>query len=168
MDIGRVDLQELTARMDARRPALEGRMNALRDRLRHVTAEVVPGATVQGRVKSVLSTWRKMRVDGLDLDEMHDLVGLRVLVDRVSDCYALLGAVHRAWPGPREREKDFIQAPKANGYQSLHTTRRDLDGFRFEVQVRTRRMHHAIESGAAAHWRYSARRWQAAAIGADA
>jgi GTP pyrophosphokinase len=164
MDIGRVELQELTARMDARRHAYEGRMNALCDRLRRVAVEVVPGASVQGRVKSVLSTWRKMRADGLDLDEMHDLVGLRVLVDRVSDCYAVLNAVHRAWPGPRERDRDFIQAPKANGYQSLHTTRKDVDGFRFEVQVRTRRMHHTIESGEAAHWRYSARRWQEAAM----
>ncbi|MBW2257769.1 MAG: hypothetical protein JRI25_24650 [Deltaproteobacteria bacterium] len=159
----RVSLRALTQQMDANQVAYADRLETLLGRLRQVTMGVAPGSAVHGRVKSPLSTWRKTRADGLDLEDLHDLVGLRVLVDRVSECYAVLDAVRLAWPGPNERHRDFIEVPKPNGYQSLHTTRKDADGFRFEIQIRTRKMHEAIERGAAAHRHYEVRRWQEAA-----
>lgn len=109
---------------------------------------------IEGRVKTPISTWRKMRRCRLAFEEVHDLLGLRVLVMRPDDCYAVLDAVTRTWPGQWERLKDYIAAPKPNGYRSLHVCVAPHDGPRFELQIRTLQMHRQCVIGEAAHRSY--------------
>ncbi len=113
---------------------------------------------IQGRVKHVAGLWRKMRERQLELGQVHDLFAFRILVPEEQHCYQALAAVHRCFEAEPFRFRDYIAEPKANGYQSLHTTLRDEGGRLFEVQIRSRAMHHDAEGGAAAHWRYRATR----------
>src|SRR3989442_1097621 len=109
---------------------------------------------ITGRPKHLYSIYSKMRAKSLDFSEIHDVSGLRVLVDEVKDCYTVLGVVHNLWaPIPREFD-DYISRPKANLYRSLHTAVIGPEGKALEVQIRTREMHRDAELGVAAHWRY--------------
>ncbi|MGJ4178624.1 RelA/SpoT family protein [Corynebacterium macclintockiae] len=111
-------------------------------------------ATVEGRPKHYWSIYQKMIVRGRDFDEIFDLVGVRILVDNVKDCYAAVGAIHTIYQPMPGRFKDYISAPRFGVYQSLHTTVIGPDTKPLEVQIRTHEMHHNAEYGIAAHWRY--------------
>ncbi|CAN5202082.1 RelA/SpoT family protein [soil metagenome] len=129
--------------------------------LAKVRAEIVAtlnasriSATVEGRPKHYWSIYQKMIVKGRDFDDIHDLVGVRILCDEIRDCYAAVGTVHSLWQPMAGRFKDYIAQPRFGVYQSLHTTVIGPEGKPLEVQIRTRVMHRTAEYGIAAHWRY--------------
>ncbi|MBQ6153026.1 MAG: bifunctional (p)ppGpp synthetase/guanosine-3',5'-bis(diphosphate) 3'-pyrophosphohydrolase [Ruminococcus sp.] len=114
----------------------------------------ISNVTISGRVKSVVSIYRKTYMQGKDLSQIFDVFAVRVIVDTISDCYNVLGVVHDVFTPLPNRFKDYISTPKSNMYQSLHTTVLDKNGISFEVQIRTYEMHQTAEYGIAAHWKY--------------
>lgn len=111
-------------------------------------------ASVQGRVKHIVSIWRKMQRKNLEFHELFDVRAVRILVESVADCYAVLGVVHTTWQHIPKEFDDYIANPKENGYRSLHTAVVAADGKIVEVQIRSYEMHENSELGVASHWRY--------------
>lgn len=116
-------------------------------------AEISP-LSIHGRRKHLYSLYKKLLSKDKDIEKVHDLIALRVIVKDIADCYAALGVVHQAWKPLKGRIKDYIAQPKPNGYRSLHTTVFLENGEIIEVQIRTREMHEEAEYGIVAHWRY--------------
>ena len=122
--------------------------------LRQALDEHTIKAKVYGRPKHIYSIWCKMRRKHLPIDELYDLLAVRVIVEDVTACYTVLGLAHSQWQYIPKEFDDYIANPKENGYQSLHTVVLDKQGNRIEIQIRTRSMHEFAELGVAAHWRY--------------
>ena len=141
---------ELAARSAAHEEFLATVQRRIQERL---DAEGIH-CTIYGRVKHAYSIYRKMYTQNKTMDEIFDLYAFRVIVDDIPECYNVLGVIHDLFNPVLGRFKDYIGTPKPNGYQSLHTTVIGRDGIPFEVQIRTREMHHTAEYGIAAHWKY--------------
>lgn len=122
--------------------------------IKNTLAENSVVGTVYGRVKQIYSIYKKIQSTNIPLEDLHDIIAFRVLVDKIADCYAVLGLIHYQWKFIPKRFKDYISLPKSNGYQSLHTTIFSPFGDRMEVQIRTKQMHELAEYGVASHWLY--------------
>jgi len=145
---------EIEQMVAARQPEREAYLVEVMAQLRGKLDEFGIGGTMTGRPKHLWSIYEKMVVGGKEFDEIFDLVGMRVIVDDERDCWAVLGAIHALWKPVQGRFKDYINSPKFNLYQSLHTTVIGPRGKSIEVQVRTQEMHRRAEFGVAAHWSY--------------
>jgi guanosine-3',5'-bis(diphosphate) 3'-pyrophosphohydrolase len=145
---------EIVREIESKRPANEEFLNQIK---RHIeaklAAEGIP-ARVEGRIKRVYSVYQKMKQRKIPLDQVYDLLAVRVITDSVKNCYAALGFIHAEWHPIPGRIKDFIAIPRPNLYQSLHTSVIGPGGHPFEVQIRTEEMHRIAEEGIAAHWKY--------------
>ncbi|HZK05652.1 MAG TPA: bifunctional (p)ppGpp synthetase/guanosine-3',5'-bis(diphosphate) 3'-pyrophosphohydrolase [Actinomycetaceae bacterium] len=137
-----------------RAPARDTYLASVRELIEKDLAAAGIEGRVTGRPKHYYSIYQKMIVRGRDFDDIYDLVGVRVLVDSVRDCYGALGTMHARWKPIPGRFKDYIAMPKFNMYQSLHTTVFGPDGRPVEIQIRTNEMHQRAEYGVAAHWKY--------------
>ena len=145
---------EIVRLVAERAPAREEYLATVRDQVIADLRTAKIRATVTGRPKHYYSIYQKMIVQGRDFEEIYDLVGVRVLVESVRDCYATLGALHARWNPVPGRFKDYIAMPKFNLYQSLHTAVIGPGGKPVEIQIRTSTMHRRAEFGVAAHWKY--------------
>ncbi len=145
------EIQNLLEQQQSKRKEyLDNIQKKINDRVK----QVVPNCSITGRVKSVHGIYRKMYMQGKDFDEIYDIYAVRIIVDDVIDCYNCLGIIHDMFKSIPGRFKDYISTPKANMYQSLHTTVVGEGGIPFEVQIRTWEMHRTAEYGVAAHWKY--------------
>ena len=148
---------EIEQMVAARAPQREEYLERVLVHVRQRLDEMGVAADVTGRPKHLWSIYEKMVVRGKEFDDINDLVAIRVVVETEKDCWAALGAIHAIWAPVHGRFKDYINTPKFNMYQSLHTTVIGLDGKPVEVQIRTSEMHHRAEYGIAAHWGYKSK-----------
>jgi GTP diphosphokinase / guanosine-3',5'-bis(diphosphate) 3'-diphosphatase len=145
------EIRSLVEKRDGERQELVDRVTA---DVGGKLADVKIKAEVEGRPKHLYSIYEKMVLRGKEFNEIYDLIGIRIVVENVRDCYGALGALHALWKPVPGRFKDYIAMPKFNMYQSLHTTVVGPGGRNVEVQIRTKGMHRTAEYGIAAHWRY--------------
>jgi len=149
------DYRALAKKVTGRRAEREELVEHLREPLhRAVEKAGIADVEVTGRPKNLWSIHKKIQARHLPYEAIYDLMAIRVLVNSVPDCYHALGVIHSHWTPLQERIKDYIAQPKSNGYQSLHTTVFGPAGHLYEIQIRTREMHHTAEYGIAAHWLY--------------
>ena len=148
------EFRQIAAKLDGRREARERQVEAIRQDLEfRLSAKGIVGE-VHGRAKHIFSIWKKMSHKSIDFSEVRDVQAVRVLVDRIDDCYRVLGMVHTSWPHIPSEFDDYIANPKENGYRSIHTAVIGPAGKTLEVQIRTREMHEEAELGLCAHWAY--------------
>ena len=143
-------VDKIAVRKSVREKYIQGIVDEVRE---HIVGAGIQ-AKVDGRVKHFFSIYKKMKNQNKTLDQIYDLFAVRIIVETVRDCYAALGVIHEMYTPIPGRFKDYIAMPKANMYQSLHTTLIGSTGQPFEIQIRTFEMHKAAESGIAAHWKY--------------
>ncbi len=148
---------EIDSLVKQRTPQREQYVQSVIDAVEADLRELRIRGRVMGRPKQLYSVYQKMVVRGREFDDIYDLIGIRVLVGTVRDCYAVLGAIHARWTPLPGRFKDYIATPKFNLYQSLHTTVIGPGGRTVEIQIRTNEMHQQAEYGVAAHWKYKER-----------
>jgi guanosine-3',5'-bis(diphosphate) 3'-pyrophosphohydrolase len=146
--------EEIVRLVADRAPSRDIYLAKVRDEINSALNAMKINASVEGRPKHYWSIYQKMIVKGRDFDDIHDLVGLRILCNEIRDCYAAVGVVHSLWQPIAGRFKDYIAQPRYGVYQSLHTTVVGPEGKPLEVQIRTEEMHKTAEYGIAAHWRY--------------
>lgn len=142
--------QSLQLRQEERQSFLDTIKKKIEDRFANENLDI----SISGRVKSVYGIYRKMYMQGKSFDEIYDVYAVRIFVKTIFECYGVLGVMHDVFTPIPNRFKDYISTPKANGYQSLHTTVIDKIGIPFEIQIRTWDMHYTAEYGIAAHWKY--------------
>ncbi|MBR3178907.1 MAG: bifunctional (p)ppGpp synthetase/guanosine-3',5'-bis(diphosphate) 3'-pyrophosphohydrolase [Clostridia bacterium] len=142
--------EEVSVQQKERMEALSTAMEKMKVLLKEADIK----GDISGRPKHLYSTYRKMQRNNYKLNELYDLIAIRIIVETVNDCYAALGVVHATWKPLPGRFKDYIAMPKPNMYRSLHTTVMSENSIPFEIQIRTREMHETAEYGIAAHWMY--------------
>lgn len=141
--------------VESRRTRLEGVLEEIRQRIIELMkGSDIPVTHIEGRIKRLYSIFQKLKRQAITIDQVYDLVAVRLITDSVKDCYAALGVIHTAWKPIPGRFKDMIAIPRENFYQSLHTSVVGEGGQPFEVQIRTEQMHQVAEEGIAAHWKY--------------
>jgi len=145
---------QLVSQINKKRQEREGDLKLLMQILSDKLVEVGINAEIQGRPKHLYSIYQKMQRQNKTINEIYDLLAVRVIVDSVKDCYAVLGFIHTLWKPIPGRFKDYIAMPKSNMYQSLHTSIIGPNGESYEIQIRTWEMHRIAEKGVAAHWLY--------------
>src|SRR4029079_10169609 len=144
----------LLREFEAARPGNETFLNMIKHIVDvNLAREAIP-ARVEIRVKRAYSVFQKLKRQKISLDQVYDLLALRIITDSVKNCYGALGVIHNEWSPVPGRIKDFIAIPRPNLYQSLHTSVVGPEGKHFEIQIRTEEMHRIGEEGIAAHWKY--------------
>jgi GTP pyrophosphokinase len=151
-----VSYQRVEEAVEARRLEGEQFLTGVEDAIVEQLREHNIQARVEWRIKRLYSIWQKLQKSQVQVDQVFDLLAIRIITQDKSDCYGVLGLIHMLWRPVPGRVKDFIAIPRANLYQSLHTTVMGDGGHQFEVQIRTEEMHRIAEEGIAAHWKYKA------------
>jgi GTP pyrophosphokinase len=145
---------ELKRAIESRRKVSDDFLTEVRTQVESKMKEMGIPARVDGRIKRLYSIWQKLRRQQIPIEQVYDLLAVRIITDNVKNCYAALGIIHNTWRPVPGRIKDFIAIPRPNLYQSLHTSVIGPHGQPFEIQIRTEEMHRIAEEGIAAHWKY--------------